>query len=103
MEEEKLPNITKDEMLQYINSKVKEHNISDNIIGYFLFVRDDKGSVNIGQCSQYELLKFLAKGVISLARTTDGNVLQTAIDVLHVACELNNAEQQKKEQEQEGV
>lgn len=95
---------TKDEMFKYINDKVKKNKISDDILGYFLFIEDNKlgGTCSIGQCSELFLFDFLAKGIINLARYKNITVLQTAIDVLHLACELDEAEQQNKK-EQEGA
>ncbi|WP_440338339.1 hypothetical protein [Megamonas funiformis] len=124
MEKEK--NLTKEEMFKYINEKIKENKISDDIVGFFLFIEDNKlgSTCSIGNCSEVSLLEFLAKGIINLARYKNADVpqteaehegfklvtirykniavLQTAIDVLHLACDIDEAEQQNKK-EQEGA
>lgn len=96
MEDKEL--FTKDEMFDYLKNKIEKNKVSDEISGYFLFVEDKKsnGSYNIGQCSTCSLLQFLAKGIVSLAKRSGGNVLQTAIDAMHLACVIDSNKKEKE-------
>lgn len=87
--------MTKEKMLKSIKEQLAEENVSDKISEFFLILEDenDNSFVSAAMCSDRQLLRFLARGVKTLARKANKPIVEAGMDVVGLAVMRQRLEQ----------